>query len=217
MDDAEKIKLIKFYPPFEEKLNIYSHALACIASVIGLCFMLAKAWELSSWLHAAAFSIYCLSMVVLYACSTAYHAAKDPLSRLRLKVFDHAAIYIFIAGSYTPFTLIALEGQIGWIMFGITWGMAAIGVTLKLFFTGRYKLLSTLMYVVMGWAILPVLEPLQATVPNEGIQLLAAGGISYTVGAVIYSIKKIPLNHAIFHILVVLGTVLQFFSVYGYI
>ena len=217
MVNALKTQTLNVYSPLEERLNIYSHAFACVASIIGLFLLLNKAWQLGSVLHAISFSIYCFSMVTLYASSSVYHASQTTERRLKLKVFDHAAIYIFIAGSYTPFTLITLQGSVGWWMFAITWSMAAIGVVLKCFYTGRFKLISTAMYVFMGWIIIFAIEPLQAALATAGLNLLIAGGIAYTLGAIVYSIKIIPLNHAIFHVLVVAGSVLQFFAVFYYV
>ena len=168
-------------------------------------------------LHIISAGIFGLSLVALYAASTFYHSAKDPKKRARLRINDHATIYILIAGTYTPFTLVTLSGWVGWTVFGITWSMAIGGVILKLFFTGRYNVLSTLMYVLMGWIIIFVLKPLHNSLAPDGLFWLVLGGVVYTVGAVIYSIKKIPFNHAIFHLFVLLGSFCHFVSVYFYV
>ena len=165
----------------------------------------------------ASFIIYGLSLLILYSASTFYHAAKNPKARRRLNIFDHAAIYILIAGTYTPFTIITLEGSTGWIIFGLTWIFALIGVVLKLFFTGRFDKLSTIMYVLMGWQVVFAINPLLENLATEGLQLLFAGGIFYTIGAILYSIKKIPYNHVIFHVFVLLGSVSHFLSVCYYV
>jgi hemolysin III len=122
-----------------------------------------------------------------------------------------------IAGTYTPFALVTLQGAAGWLLFGVVWGMALTGIVLKLFFTGRYKLISTLMYVFMGWLIVFFIKPLIANFPASGLAWLLAGGIAYTLGAVLYSIPKVPFHHAIFHVCVVLGSVCHFVAVYGYV
>jgi hemolysin III len=130
---------------------------------------------------------------------------------------DHASIYLLIAGTYTPFALIVLQGSIGWIIFGISWVMAIVGITLKIFFTGRYRLLSTLMYLFMGWLIVFAIVPLIAKMPVMGMRWLVAGGLAYTLGAILYAIRKIPLNHAIFHIFTMVGSVCHFVAVYLYV
>ena len=157
------------------------------------------------------------SLMIVFAASTIYHSAKKPTLRSRLRVFDHAAIYVLIAGSYTPFTLVTLNGMVGWVLFGITWGMALTGIVLKLFYTGKFKILSTLMYVFMGWLIIFAIKPLMNNLPAEGLVWLVAGGVAYTVGAILYSIKKIKLNHAIFHVFVLIGAACQFVTVFFYV
>jgi hemolysin III len=124
---------------------------------------------------------------------------------------------VLIAGTYTPYTLVTLEGDIGWILFGISWGIALFGVILKLFFTGRFNILSTVLYVAMGWLIVFAYKPLLAELHPEGVQWLFAGGIAYTLGAILYSIKNIPFNHAIFHVFVLTGSFCHFMSVYFYV
>jgi hemolysin III len=167
--------------------------------------------------HIISFSIFGISLITLYSASTFYHRTQNPEQRKRLRVFDHAAIFVLIAGTYTPFTLITLVGTTGWIIFGIAWGIALIGIVLKLFFTGRFKIVSTLMYVFMGWIIVFAVKPLINNLSSDGLFWLAAGGVAYTVGAVLYSIKKIKFNHAIFHILVLIGSACHFISVYFYL
>jgi hemolysin III len=163
------------------------------------------------------FSIFGASLIILYGASTLYHIAKKPVLRNKLNIIDHASIYILIAGTYTPFTLVTLKGTIGWVIFGISWGLALTGIILKLFFTGKYDLISTIMYVFMGWVIVFAIKPLIDHLPFEGLLWLFAGGISYTIGAILYSINKIKFNHAIFHILVLIGSFCHFVSVFFYV
>ena len=179
--------------------------------------MLLRASESGNVLYIVSAGIFGFSLIALYAASTLYHSARDPKSRSRLRVNDHATIYILIAGTYTPFTLITLNGWVGWTIFGVSWGMAISGVALKLFFTGRYNVLSTLMYVFMGWIIIFAIKPLINNLSSEGLFWLVAGGIAYTTGAVIYSIKKLSFNHAIFHLFVLLGSFCHFTAVYFYV
>lgn len=208
---------IKHYSPAEERINIASHALGLVLSVIALVLLVVHASRYGNAWHIVSFSIFGVSLIALYAASTIYHRATDPVLRSRLRIVDHATIYLLIAGTYTPFTLITLGGFAGWTIFGVSWGMAAIGIVLKIFFTGRYDLVSTLMYVFMGWIIVFAIEPLIHNLSPDGLFWLVAGGIAYTVGAVLYSIKKIKFNHAIFHVFVLAGSVCHFISVYFYV
>jgi len=210
-------KEIKFYSPIEEKINIFSHGAALILSILALVLMVIRASVHGNAWHIVSVSIFGAGLISLYAASTAYHSATKPELRARLRIIDHATIYILIAGSYTPFTLVTLNGSVGWVIFAVSWGLALSGIILKLFFTGRFNLLSTLMYVFMGWIIIFAVQPLIASLPAQGLYWLVAGGLAYTLGAVVYSIKKIPLNHAIFHVFVVLGSVCHFMAVYFYV
>ena len=205
------------YHPLEERLNILSHAAGLILGAVGFVFLLWRAISLGNAWHVTSFAIFGGSLIVLYAASTIYHSSTDELRRARLRTLDHAAIYVLIAGTYTPFTLVTLQGVVGWTLFGISWGMAAVGITLKLFYTGRYDLLSTLMYVFMGWVIVFAIKPLAASLSPDGLTWLIAGGLAYTFGAVFYSIRKLPYGHAIFHFFVLGGSVCHFVSVYFFV
>lgn len=206
-----------YYPPDEEKFNVISHGFGFVLSILGLVLLILRASEIGGLLHLVSFSIFGASMILLYAASTFYHSAKNTLLRYRLNILDHASIYILIAGTYTPFALVTLNGTTGWAIFSIVWGMAIIGAVLKFFYTGKYKTLSTVMYVVMGWIIVFALKPLMASLPDGGLSWLIAGGISYTLGAIMFSMEKIRFNHAIFHILVLSGSFCHFISIYYYV
>ena len=208
---------LKYYSPLEESINIYSHAFGLLLSFIALAFLEKKAFERGDLMYWFSMSVYGVSLVLLYAASTMYHREQEPKKRLRLRVFDHAAIYVLIAGSYTPFALVTLHGKFGWWLFGAVWSFALAGIVLKIFFTGRYTLLSTLMYIFMGWMAVFEIKPLMAHLAPEGLFWLSAGGIAYTVGAVLYNIKKIPFNHAVFHVFVLIGSACHFVSVYFYV
>ena len=208
---------IAFYSPLEERINIASHAAGFILSVVALLMLVRQASMFGDVWHIVSFSVFGASLLILYAVSTIYHSTKDPGLRNTLRVVDHAAIYILIAGTYTPFTLITLGGVAGWSIFGVSWGMAFIGITLKIFFTGKYEVISTLMYVFMGWIIVFAIEPLVENLSSDGLFWLFAGGVSYTVGAILYSIDKVKFNHAIFHVFVLVGSFCHFVSVYFYV
>ena len=207
----------KFYSPLEERINIFSHAIGLLLSMVAVVLLVTRASSYGNAWHILSVAIFGASLIALYAASTTYHSATRAEMRARLRVIDHATIYILIAGTYTPFTLITLNGATGWTIFAVSWGMAISGITLKLFFTGRFNLISTLMYVFMGWIIIFAVKPLIAGLPTAGLYWLVAGGLSYTIGAIIYSIKKVPLNHAIFHLFVLAGSICHFVTVYFYV
>lgn len=217
MNDLTKNPSLKYYPPLEEKINIATHAFGIVIGVIGFILMLIKSIPIQDGLQLISVIIYGLSIVTLYTASTLFHSAKEPKLRIRLNIFDHSAIYALIAGTYTPYTLITLHGQIGWLVFGIIWLVALVGIILKFFYTGRFRILSTAMYVVMGWMVMFAIKPLYESLDYNGFILLVTGGIAYTVGAVLYAVKNIPYNHAIFHFFVLVGSILHFLSVYLYV
>jgi hemolysin III len=146
-----------------------------------------------------------------------YHNTNNPKRRARLNIFDHAAIYVLIAGTYTPFTLVTLHGTVGWILFGFIWGIAILGIVFKFLYFGRYEKLSTIMYVLMGWMALLAIKPLIDNLSLQGLIWLGLGGIFYTVGAFLYSREKIAYNHAIFHVFVLLGSISHFVSIYFFV
>jgi len=207
----------KYYSPLEEKINIISHAIGFSLSIVALLLLVTHATLHGDVWHIVSFSIFGSSLIILYAASTFYHSAKKSELRNRLNIIDHASIYVLIAGTYTPFTLVTLKGAIGWVIFGTSWGLALTGIILKLFFTGKYNLMSTIMYVLMGWIIVFAIKPLINNLPFEGLIWLFAGGISYTIGAILYGIKKIKFNHANFHMFVLMGSFCHFMSVYFYV
>ena len=208
---------IQFYSPTEEKLNIWSHAFGIFLSIIALVLLILKAVQQDNIWMMISFPIFGVSLILLYLASTLYHASKEPQKRFKLKVFDHAAIYVLIAGSYTPFTLVSLNGETGWLIFSMVWVMAFTGIILKLFFTGRFKVISTTMYVLMGWLIVFYFQELTAHLHEKGVFYLILGGVLYTIGAILYSIKKIKFNHAIFHFFVLAGSFCHFLSIYLYV
>jgi hemolysin III len=211
------IEPVQYYSPIEEKINITSHAIGFILSIVALVLLVTHASLDGNVWHIVSFSIFGASLIILYAASTIYHSARKLELRSRLRIMDHASIYVLIAGTYTPFTLVTLNGVTGWTIFGVSWGMAISGIVLKLFFTGHYKLLSTLMYVFMGWIIIFAIKPLIDNLSSGGLFWLVTGGVAYTVGAILYSIKKLKFNHAIFHVFVLMGSFCHFISVYFYV
>jgi hemolysin III len=204
------------YSDTEERLNILSHMLGFGLSLIALAFMLVKTLPIGGSYLASAM-IFGTSLSILYAASSLYHRETNPIKRKHMRTFDHCSIFILIAGTYTPLTLITLKGNIGWLIFGVVWGIAATGIGLKLFFTGRFKKTSTALYVVMGWIILLVGNTLMESIATAGFNWLLSGGFAYTFGAILYSIKRLPFNHAIFHCFVLAGSACHFIAIYRYV
>jgi len=201
----------------EEKVNIISHGLGLILSIPAALILVIYASLYGTIWHIVSFSIYGSSLVVLYLASTSYHASKDSVLRKKLNVFDHAAIYFLIAGTYTPFLMVTLRGNWGWSLFGVVWGLAIIGIFLKIFFSARYKFISALAYVLLGWIIVIAFKPLTENLETAGLWWLVAGGLSYTLGAILYVFKKIPFNHGIFHVFVLIGSFTHWIAVFYYV
>ncbi len=211
------MKSHKFYSPLEEKINVILHIAGLLFSVVALVLLVLRAVQYGGVLEWISAGVFGFSLIALYAASIVYHSAKQQPLRSKLRIIDHASIYVLIAGTYTPFALITLAGPAGWTIFFASWGMAIIGITLKVFFTGKYDVISTLMYIFMGWIIVFEIGPLVNNLSFEGLAWLFAGGFWYTTGAVIYSIKKIQFNHAIFHLFVLAGSFSHFMAVYFYV
>ena len=212
-----RIKKLNTYALNEERVNVVSHFIGLILSVLALVFLMVKAVRFGQTITIVSAIIYGVSLIVLYTASTLYHNSVKDRLRKRLNVFDHASIFVLIAGSYTPYLLIALKDTFGFQFFIFIWIVAIIGVILKLFFFGKYEILSTIMYVAMGWVVVFIMKSLMANISIYGIYWLWIGGILYTIGAVIYSINKIKMNHAVFHIFVLLGSISHFISIYFYV
>lgn len=207
-----------YYQHTEEKINVISHFIGLILSIAALVLLVIKSSYTGKPYYIVGFSVFGLSLVILYLASTLYHSTKDRKTRFKLNIFDHSAIYILIAGSYTPFTLVTLKGTIGWVLFGVVWGIALIGVIYKIFFFGKhYDWISTVLYVLMGWLVIFAIKPLFNNLSVPGIVWLVLGGLFYTVGALFYMREKMKFNHAIFHIFVLLGSFSHFVSIYFFI
>lgn len=207
----------RFYDPKEEFWNVLTHGFGLALSLAALSLLVVFSSLNDTVWHIVSNSIYGASLVVLYFASTVYHAARKPKVKIKLNVFDHAAIYVLIAGTYTPYTLVTLRGPWGWSFFGVIWGLAIAGVVMKLFYTGRFDKLSTLTYVLMGWLVIVGIYPLVMNLSTWGLIWLFVGGFFYTVGAVFYLWHKLPFNHAIFHVFVLLGSISHFISVFWYV
>ena len=212
---VEMMKLPRKQTFSEELFNAISHGLGAMSAIAALVLMLVRAQN--PWQTVSA-CIYGGSMFYLYMASTLYHSMFHEGAKRVLRVFDHCSIYVLIAGTYTPYTLIALRGVVGWTLFGIIWGGALLGIVLNAISIERFKILSNILYLVMGWAIIMTLGPLNSAVAPMGVMLLVLGGILYTVGMVFFGLgKKVRGMHPLWHVIVLGGSVLHFLSVYLYV
>src|SRR5688572_3289029 len=197
----------------DEIASALTHGLGAVAALAGSAVLITlaalhgDAWQLGASI------VFGVSLLLLYVASTLYHSIQHPVAKARLKVFDHCAIYLLIAGTYTPFTLIGLRGPWGWSLFAAIWVLALAGVVFKLFFTGRFKLLSTGIYIAMGWLVIVAIKPLIGALDTWTIAWLFGGGLFYTLGTVFYHRPSLPYSHAILHLFVVAGSVCHYVAV----
>lgn len=202
----------------EEIVNSISHGIGIGLGVAALALLVIFASLYGSAWHIVSCSVYGTTLVLLYTASTLYHSFRNLRVKHVLRIIDHSSIYLFIAGTYTPFTLVPLRGSWGWSLFGVVWGLALCGVVFKIFFINRFKVLSTLLYVVMGWLVVIASKPMLHLIPGRGIIWLVIGGVAYTVGIAFYALdSKIPYSHAIWHIFVLLGSICHFCAVMFYV
>ncbi|MBE2201856.1 MAG: hemolysin III family protein [Anaerolinea sp.] len=197
----------------EEIANGITHGLGAALSIAGLAVLVALAAVYGTVWHIVSFSIFGASLIILYTASTLYHSIQIPQARPVLRIIDHASIFLLIAGTYTPFLLTALRGPLGWWLLGIVWGIALLGIAFKVFFIGRWEVISTLAYVGMGWLCMVAFKQMLAVVPPAGVAWLVAGGIVYTVGVIFYALRRVPYSHTIWHLFVLGGSVCHFFAV----
>jgi hemolysin III len=205
------------YSMGEEIANCIIHGVGVLLSIAGLVILVVVASILGDAWHIVSSSVYGATLVLLYTASTLYHGIPSPRAKELLKVIDHSAIYLLIAGTYTPYTLVNLRGPWGWSLFGIIWGLAALGIILKVIRPKKWVAASLVLYVGMGWAVVLAIKPLLAVLAPGGMLLLVLGGLSYTLGVVFYVWSRLPYNHAIWHVFVLSGSVFHFFSILFYV
>jgi hemolysin III len=201
----------------EELANGITHGIGLALSVVGLVALVALSIMRGNAWHIAGCTTFGVTLVLLYAASTLYHSFRTPRLKRILKILDHTAIYLLIAGTYTPFTLVNLRGFWGWILFALVWSLCVFGIVWKAFHAERFAIVSTLLYIAMGWLVLIAVKPLLAAVPLSGIVWLLAGGLFYTVGVLFYALKRVPYNHAIWHVFVMAGSICHYFAVMFYV
>lgn len=201
----------------EELANAVTHGIGLVLSLIGLPILILVALDRGERAMVIGASVFGATLIALYAASTLYHAIPHPTIKQRLRVVDHAAIYLLIAGTYTPFTLGVLRGTWGWTLFGIVWTLAALGVLFKVVFgSGAMAKLSTAIYVAMGWVIIIAIKPLMASMEYAGLMLLVAGGLCYTGGVIFYVDRRRAWTHPVWHLFVMSGSICHYFAVLWY-
>ena len=197
----------------EEIANFITHGIGALLSIAALVLLIVFASLHGNAWHVVSFTIFGSTMLFLYVASTLVHSFPAGKVKDLFEIVDHSAIYFFIAGTYTPFLFIAVKGTIGWVLFGIVWGLALFGTVFKVFFADRFLTVSTILYVVIGWLIVFAWKPLVATVSTAGLVYLVIGGIVYSVGAIFYVWRGFTYHHAVWHLFVIAGSVMHFFAV----
>jgi hemolysin III len=201
----------------EERLNAITHGLGLAISAAGVAYLLASVVMVGGWLRIASCGVYSVSLVLMYAASTSLHAAKQPGLKLRFQLFDHVAIYLLIAGTYTPFLASLMQGFVGFTLLASVWSLALAGIVIKVQNADRLGQTSPLPCLGLGWLVLVALKPLMAAVPAAGIALLVAGGVSYSVGMLFFCRDDKRYFHAIWHLFVIVGTACHFCAVLLYV
>jgi hemolysin III len=201
----------------EELVNALTHSVGVLVATAGAAVLIVFAALYGTAWHVVACSVYGVTLVLMFVASTLYHAARGIHTKHYLNLLDHCAIYLLIAGTYTAFTLTVLRSPLGWFVFGFVWACAVVGIVLKTFFIGRYRLLSTIMYLAIGWVCVVFGRQMVECMPTGGLLLLLGGGVAYSLGVIFYLWRSLPFNHAFWHLFVLAGGALQYFSVLFYV
>ena len=201
-----------FYTQGEEIANSVTHGIGAALAVAGLTVLVVLSAIYGDAWRVISFSIYGGSLIILYSASTIYHSVQHPKAKRLFRNLDHTSIYVLIAGTCTPFMLIAVRGAMGWTLLAIVWAMALTGIIWKIFFIGRLEVIATIMYIFMGWLGVIAFRQMLVNIPPLGVTMLFAGGIVYTLGVIFYAWEKLPYNHAIWHLFVLGGSICHFFA-----
>ena len=207
-------------PPYslrEDFANSIIHGAGFILSIIGMCVLIALASIYGNAWHVVSCSIYGSTLVFLYTASTLYHSIQSAKAKRVLRTLDHSTIFLLIAGTYTPFTLVNLRGPWGWSLFGVIWALAVIGILFQTTMLRKGAFISVAFYVAMGWVVVIAIKPMLSSVDTGGLVLLLLGGVAYTTGVVFYVRRQMPYNHAIWHVFVLAGSALHFFAILFYV
>ena len=205
------------YSVLEEIFNASTHGVGVVLGAIGLVLLIVKTLQTESGVLLASMIVYGVSIILLFAASTFYHAIPNDGAKRVLRIVDHCAIYLLIAGTYTPYTLLVIGDRMGAVIMAIVWSLAVAGIIFKIFFVGRFQMVSLLTYLGMGWLGLLAAFEIAHNLPPTGIALLVGGGLAYSVGTIFFKVKTIPFNHAIWHLFVLAGCILHFLSIYYFV
>jgi len=205
------------YTKREEIANAITHGVGALLSIVALVYLLIYSINHGSAAHIVSFSIYGASMILLYLCSTLLHSLREGKLKDIFEMLDHASIYVFIAGSYTPILLLVVKGSLGITLLSVVWSIALVGIIFKVFFTKRFLFLSTMIYIGMGWLIVFAIDPVIERLAFEGLTMLVMGGVLYTVGTIFYMWRLFPFHHAVWHLFVVGGSAFHFFTMFFYV
>lgn len=201
----------------EEIWHSITHGIGAILGIIALVFLIVYAVIYGNTLHIVSVSIYGATLIILYLSSTLYHALTHKKAKRVFLIFDYASIYLLIAGTYTPIALVTLKGTLGWILLSIVWILAILGVVYKSIYAEKHIIISTILYVVMGWLIVFFFKPLIANMALGGLMWLAAGGLAYTIGVIFFAFNRVKYFHFIWHLFVLIGSICHFFAIFFYV
>lgn len=215
-DAVVSVQAPQTLPP-DELANCITHGIGLLLSALGALALVVLVAIHGSARHVVTCVIYASTLVLMYTASTLYHGVRVPRAKRVLRIVDHSAIYLLIAGTYTPFALVEIGGGWGWTLFGLAWGLTVAGITWKAFFTHRFAVVSGILYVMMGWMVVIAIRPLLQRVPAGAIAWLLAGGIAYTAGLVFFAGKRIQHHHAIWHVFVLAGSICHYIAVLRYV
>lgn len=201
----------------DELANALTHGLGLLLALAGVPVLIVLAVLRGTAWHVVGVAVYGVSLILLYGASTLYHALVYARGKRVLQTVDHAAIYLLIAGTYTPFALVNLRGAWGWTLLGIVWGVSLLGIVWKVFYAGRFAIISTALYIALGWVAIVAVKPLLRAVAWEGLLLIAAGGVAYTAGVIFFAAERWRFNHAVWHLFVIAGSLCHYFAVLRYV
>jgi hemolysin III len=201
----------------EEIANCLTHGVGLALSVVGFVALVALAWTRGGARELVGAAVYGASLVTLYAASTLYHGARSPRRKRLFQLLDHCCIYLLIAGTYTPFTLVTLRGGWGWTLFGLVWGLSVVGIALRVVFGERFSGASVGLYLLLGWLAVIAVKPIIEAVPTPALLWVVAGGLAYTTGVFFFACKRVPHNHAIWHLFVLAGSICHYLAVALYV
>ncbi len=213
---GHRTKVIKAYTLGEEIANSIVHGIGVVLSIVALVLLIMYAAQGDGWRLASAI-VYGSTLLLEYTASTLYHSFPQPNVKHVFKILDHAGIYLLIAGTYTPFTLVTIRESGGWVVFAVVWTAALVGISMEAFWTYRPRWVSVVVYLAMGWAIVGAIQPLLATLDPTGVWLLIAGGLAYTVGTIFYILKRVKYMHAVWHVFVLAGSICHFLAIALYV